>query len=133
MRVNDRMECAALGLTPIEYIKLSMERSHSNWTWLVDREPAAIGGIEITSMLGGAAVAWIFTTDIVDEHKLAFTRMTMRMKKAVTAIAPNFRGHIHARHREALRWAQWMGLEISPEFLIGPKAEPHCEVRAVEA
>lgn len=130
MREGDRMECNSIGMSPIEAIRYSVKQSHDVWAWLVDGIPAAIGGIIFESPLGGVSRAWILTTDLVDEHKYAFARMTLRMKGAVEQVTPYLYGYVHVDYSEALKWAGWLGMRMMGPVPVGPHGALYNRIEA---
>jgi len=120
IRMEDAEECIASFMHPAEAIEYSLKNSHMAWTWLVDGVPAAIGGIMIFSVLSADACPWLLTTPLVDDHKIAFARMTRRFHDAVkSGLELNISACIDSRYLRAIEWAKWLGLKIDDPQPIG--------------
>ena len=120
IRVEDAEECVASFMQPAEAIQYSLENSHMAWTWTVDEVPAAIGGIMIISVLSSDACPWLLTTPMVEDHKIAFARMTKRFYEAVKfGLDLNINACIDSRYLRAIEWAKWLGLKINGPQPIG--------------
>ncbi|WP_068092738.1 hypothetical protein [Novosphingobium rosa] len=68
MRAIDRAECAAMGRTPKEALRLGLMTSDRAVTALVHGQPAAMFGVVVQAALTGEGLAWMLGTDEVYAH-----------------------------------------------------------------
>ena len=68
MRAIDRQECAAMGRTPKQALRLGLATSTRAMTARVDGVPHAMFGAVTTSALSGEAVLWMLGSDAVYRH-----------------------------------------------------------------
>lgn len=68
MRDHDRIECAAMGRTPKQSLRLGLLTSDKAWTATVDGLPEAMFGVVVDSVLGRSGTPWFLGTDEVYRH-----------------------------------------------------------------
>jgi hypothetical protein len=68
MRAIDISECAAMGRTPRQSLRLGLMASDKAWTALVDGLPEAMFGVVVDSALTGEVTPWFLGTDEVYRH-----------------------------------------------------------------
>lgn len=119
-RPGDVAEIAALGLTVVEGLRLSLERALWADTYLVDGEVAAVAGLGLPSLLGRVATPWLVTGEPVDRQRRTFLRLTgarvARMRREWDLLV----NHVHADYAQSIRWLAWLGFEIEPARPFGP-------------
>jgi hypothetical protein len=118
LRSVDRAECEATHGSVDAAIEDSIKRSHICWTWLIDGEPAVIGGVCIESVAGAIGLPWMLTTPAIENHKIAFARMTKRFHEAVTReLGLELLAFIDVRDKSYLNWVKWLGMKIDEPFV----------------
>lgn len=68
MRATDRAECAAMGRTPRQSLRLGLLTSEKVWTATVDGLPEAMFGVVVDSVLSSEGTVWFLGTDEVYRH-----------------------------------------------------------------
>jgi hypothetical protein len=128
LREGDRREIAALGVTKLAGLGLSLQRSLWADAYLIDGEVAAISGLALGSLLGSEATLWLLTGTPVNRHKKDFLRLTRQRLAEVRRHWPVLVNYVHADYREALRWLRWLGFTIEPPRPFGRLGGPFCRV-----
>jgi GNAT superfamily N-acetyltransferase len=113
LRDGDAREVAALGMTKGEALQMSLDRSLWADAYLVDGEVAALMGIILPSLLGGApAAAWLITGTPVDRCRKDFLRLTRSRVREMLAQHGTLTCNVHTEYAGAIRWLRWLGFEI---------------------
>jgi hypothetical protein len=120
LREGDRREIEALGLPPREGVARSLARSVWADAYLADGEVAALAGVALQPLLGGAAMPWLLTGRPVDRHRKAFLRLTRERTRRMLAEHGTLAAEVHADYREAVRWLAWLGFTLAPPRPLGP-------------
>lgn len=102
---------------------------------LVDGRVAAMFGIqplEATTHLGQLqrGLVWALTSRVSRKHPRAYMEHSRAVVKALLSYCPDLSNYIDARHRQALRWARWMGFELGAPVPLGPQGLPFIPFRA---
>lgn len=71
MRACDQRECAAMGHSPKQALRIGLLASDRAFTVMIDARPAAIFGLVIRCALTGEAVPWMLGTDALDRQARA--------------------------------------------------------------
>lgn len=125
MREADRREAeAALGMSPLEGLRLSLSASVEAWTGTADGEVVCIFGVAPFSVLGGEGCPWLLGSDLVERHGMAFARRNRAMVRRWLGLFPVLRNWVDARHTVAVRWIGWMGFHVKPPVPYGPARLP---------
>ncbi len=118
LREGDALEVAALGLTPLQALRQSIERALWAEAYLVDGEVAAIVGLGLGSLLGGPGVPWLLTGPACERHRKTFlveSRLQLARMRARVLPLVNF---VHADYGRAQRWLSWLGFTLEPPVLV---------------
>jgi hypothetical protein len=113
---------AAAAMLPRDALRFSLAGTTISGTWLVDEEPAAIGGI--ADYQGGSGVVWLITTDLVEKHTRGFLEESRR---AFARVKPHYDclfNYVDQRNRRAIRWLQWLGFKMSDPVIYGVFRRP---------
>jgi ribosomal protein S18 acetylase RimI-like enzyme len=119
MREADRIECAALGRTPKEGLRIGLRTSLAPLTALVDGQAEAMLGIVPGSLIRGSGTAWMLATDAMYRQRRALVAFG---RDVLSWLAADFRevGNIVAADNErAIRFLRFLG------FRVGGSAEVH--------
>lgn len=128
MRAEDAAECAALGRTPLEALRTSLEASERAWALELGGELAGLFGVESAlrpTLLSAplAAVAWLLTGCAVVRYPKAFAIASRGVLRALLVEHQALANFIDARYLAALRWARWLGAEVRPAVPLGLAGE----------
>lgn len=120
MRTRDRAECEALGVPVRKAVWRSYRHAVVARVAFMDGELAALFG------LGGGAfglvgVPWMFTTPIVERHKLAFLRGARAMRDEFLTATPALENWVHAEYGQACRLLLSLGFTLSEPAPFGLK------------
>jgi hypothetical protein len=88
-------------------------------TWLIDDEPAAMGGLYAAQLLGDTGYAWMLGTELIRRHRVTFLRNYVYQLDKMLAIFPIIETHVDARYKSCLRWLKWTGFEIEQAEPMG--------------
>lgn len=112
LRQADRNELwAVAALLPDDALRLSLAAPGVARTWLIDGEPAAMGGIS-DGPERGHGVVWLLGTDAIDRHARAFLIESRRQFEAARSAYDFVFNWVDARNVRSLRWLRWLGFEI---------------------
>lgn len=108
MRQADREECeAGSGLPPELVLPQSVSRPRV-WTWEVDGEPVAMGGVDAS--IPNLGVVWMTSTDAIVKHRIRFLRETCKpMLAHLHKDFPILTNMVDARNTLHQRWLRWLG------------------------
>lgn len=98
------------GVTPAIALEIGLVNSVYARTFLIDKDPAAMGGVVQD---GKSGVVWMVATDLVEKHKRAFlVRSVVELEKVQRRF-----GHLYnwvdVRNRKAVRFLKWIGFEMN--------------------
>ena len=131
MRPADRLEIQASGgwEDPLPCLYDALDFSELAIAACFDGEVAALFGVGApedapASILCGPStgVAWLLTGSAVDRYKLSFLKVCRQLLPVALEKYPTLVNAIDARHRSALRWAQWLGFEVCLPIPFGREA-----------
>jgi hypothetical protein len=78
--------------------------------------------------LGGVAVPWLLTTEVVDKYPVMFFKVAKMVISDLLVHYPVMMNMIDARHKKALAWATKMGWQVDPPIPFGVARLPFCRV-----
>jgi len=128
LRPGDAREIAALGIEPLEALRISLDRSIESHTYLVDGEVAAIQGCGLTALVGGEATPWFLTGEPVERVKKEFLRRSRARVIEMHARFGRLSNYVHAEYVEAIRLMRWLGFQIGSPVPVGPFRAPFVKV-----
>lgn len=112
MREIDRRECAVMGHTPKEALRLSLRFSTLAYTAKIDGKAEAMFGVSTVSLLGGEGSPWLLMTDAAVKRARALLVEGRRYSVLFQTIFPTLSNHVHADNHVAIRWLQRLGYDI---------------------
>lgn len=114
MRQADQEEVfAASGKSPAGALIYSLRKSAHAWTALIDGRPEVMFGVGDISILGGIGAPWLLGTDAVEEHYVAFIRLSVSFRDQLFTRYPIMRNFVDDRNKASKRWLQWLGARLS--------------------
>lgn len=125
MRAADRVECAALGRTPKEGLRIGLRMSIKPITVLIDGRAEAMMGAVPTSMIGGKALVWMLATDEVYHHPRAFALLGPRVIADMLATFRELENIVSVENERAIRFLTHIG------FHVGGSVQHHRSVAFV--
>ncbi len=115
MRAIDRLECAALGRTPREALRLGLRTSYHCWTALVDDRPQAMMGAVYTSLLTGTGTVWMLGTDSVYTAGRALLKLGPIILAAMMQDFRLLENIVSTRNDKAIRLLRRWGAHVGGE------------------
>ncbi len=123
---DDYAEVLALGQDPRAALIQSVEMSASGeaWAGLADGELVCLFGVVPLSLVGVTAVPWLLGSPLVQMHGRTFLRLNKQFIERWRRDYPVLRNVVHARHRRAVRWLQWLGFTLGEPVSMEPHGAP---------
>lgn len=120
MRALDVAECAAVGHTPKQALRISLRSSTFALTVLRDGRPVAMLGVCPASVIRGLGAPWLLGTDEVKAGARVFLTVGPRVVKAMHREWPRLANYVGAENRDAIRVLRMLGFAVeTEEVLIG--------------
>lgn len=116
MRAIDAKECAIMGRTPKQALRLSLRASAVAWTAKVDGRPEAMFGASTVSLLGGEGSPWLLMTEDAVRHRRALLADARHYSDILSAMFPVLANNVHADNAVAIRWLERLGYTVGPTF-----------------
>lgn len=117
MRAADAAECAAFGLGPKAGLRHSLAGAALAWTVMIDREPAAMFGLRVRSLLSGVGHPWLLGTDDMFRARRELLRQAPAYIRAMSETAPRLWNYVAADNEKSLRLIRALGFEIDPDLV----------------
>jgi hypothetical protein len=125
LRQADRNEVWLAGaMTAQDALSMSMINADYARVWLVDGEPAAMGGV--TYSHDDCALIWLMGTDLIRHHRREFLRAS---KRAVDEARRKYRvlyNWVSADNRAAIGWLKWLDFTVNAPAPFGLFHRPCC-------
>ena len=115
LRRIDRIECAAMGLSPAEALTRGIATGAQTWTALVDGQPQAMFGVVIECARSGDAVPWFLGSDDVAAHGAALLRLGPAIVRAMHRHGRTLRNYVSAENTRAIRLLTRWGFVVLPD------------------
>lgn len=116
MRDIDRHECAIMGHSAKQALRMSMRYSTVAWTAKVDGRPEAMFGASTVSLLDGEGSPWMLMTDDALRHARAMLQDGRRYVDTLQGLFPLLRNNVHADNAASIKWLQKLGFTVGPVF-----------------
>lgn len=124
LREADLRELDATGVEPLKALESSFKLSTHCWTCLVDGNIACMWGCGPRNLVFGEGTVWLLGGPEVERHIFKFLRESKKWKARMLKPYSTLTNWIDARNVVALRWVEWLGAELKPAVLRGPKSLP---------
>jgi len=112
IREDDRQELAALGLSPSDGIRMSVEHSTYLYTGLDrDNNPAFVLGTAVTPL---GAMIWLLGTDAIDREPRTFllhSKPVLDLMFEVTG-AQTLYNYVWKGNTVHIKWLKWLGFHL---------------------
>ena len=118
MRKEDRAEVLALGYTPVEALRASLEESDVAETAVLGDSVVAMWGAVPQTQLGHKALVWMLGTDLVPKHPRELLYGSKSFIDHVHRTYPMLECLVDTRYTKAVRWICWLGFQPRFEFPI---------------
>ena len=118
MREADRIECAAMGHSPKEALRLGLRGSSFCFTATMDGVPAAMFGLVVTSALTGDGVPWLLGTDAVYGQPRAMLELGRRFVAMTADSTPRLANLVSAQNLRAIRYLRALGFTIEEQQIM---------------
>ena len=118
MRKEDRAEISALGYTPVEALRASLEDSTIAETAILGDSVVAMWGVVPQTRLGHKALVWMLGTELVPKHPRELLRGSKSFIDHVQRTYPLLECLVDTRYTKAVRWMCWLGFQARFEFPI---------------
>lgn len=115
MRESDRIECAAMGRTPKQALRLGILTSDRAWTALVDGMPEAMFGVVVDSALTGEGTPWFLGSDEVYRHARELLRWGPGLVARLHDSSPHLSNLVSADNASAIRLLKRWGFTVEEE------------------
>lgn len=110
LRAEDVRDILRAGRPLDEALAYTLERSPYRRTWLIGGEVACMFG---AGPVEGAAMPWLWATELVDRHPVAFLRLYRVVAPEILALFGEVRGMVPERYAAYARWLRRFGAEVS--------------------
>lgn len=125
LRVADRNELSAVGMTGQRALWRSYRAAYYSATAVVDGEVAAVWGAG-GSPLGRVGRPWLLTSPAVERARYVILRVGRTEVGKMLSIYPEMRGFVDSRYKGALRLLQMLGFDLDEPVPFGPLKAPFC-------
>lgn len=115
MRECDRAECAAMGRTPKQSLRLGLMVSDKAWTALVDGLPEAMFGVVVDSALTGHGTPWFLGSDEVYRHARELLLWGPGLVARLHDSSPRLANIVSADNARAIRLLKRWGFTVEEE------------------
>lgn len=124
MRVEDRRELRRwTGQTPRYEVEEAVRLSDVCFTGcLADGRILSMFGGKSDNVVDATGVIWELSTDLVNEHRLAFARASKQALDMIMRELPGveqFFNYVDLEYEAAVRWIEWMGGSFGVERFRG--------------
>jgi hypothetical protein len=127
MRQDDAAEVLASGgYTPAEALRSSLTRSAFARTAMLNGEALCMFGV--VEVGEDVAIPWLLTTDLVEQHPMAFWRASKLVIARLRQVYPFLIQAIDSRYTRALSWAQRLGFAVEEARPFGAAGLPFCTI-----
>jgi hypothetical protein len=109
---------ATAAILPRDALLISLARAVHSATWMIDGEPAAMGGVNPGGLI------WLITTDLVNKNRRAFLQESRRQFDAVKPFFDAFYNFVDVRNRRAIRWLRSLGFHMGAPVPYGVFQKP---------
>jgi hypothetical protein len=112
MRNPDRLECAALGRTPKEGLRIGLRMSLKPITVMIEGRPEGMLGAVPVSMIGGRAIVWMLGTSELYRYPRAWALLGPRVIADMLETFRSLENIVSADNVKAIRFLAHMGFHV---------------------
>lgn len=112
MRDADKLECAALGRTPKEALRVGLRSSLAPLTILVDGRPEAMMGVVPGSLLAGTGMIWMLGTDAMYRQPRALVARGPRVLAWLCEGLHDLSNIVSVDNARAIRFLRFLGFHV---------------------
>lgn len=116
MREIDKLECAIMGRTPKQALRLALQGSSLAWTAKIDGRPEAMFGVAAVSLIDREGSPWLLLTDEGARHAKALVRDGRRYSDLIQMEYSVLKNFVHADNHSACRWLVRLGYTLGEPF-----------------
>jgi len=117
MREIDVRECAAVGLSPSQALRMGAKASLILWTGTVDGHAEAMFGVRPVSLLDGIGAPWLLGTDLARRSVRHWLTVAPIFVAAMQETFPRLENQVHRDNTSAIRWLEHLGFVVEPELV----------------
>ena len=111
------------GHSPIEAIKLSVDRSDAVRVAEYNSEPVAIFGIAPQALLSFDGVIWLVGTTNFKLVRKTFIKLSKETIEFLLTYYPTAVNYVLAENKETIKWLKWCGAELEAAVPYGKGKE----------
>lgn len=127
LREADRIEVAAMGVTPRQAVEWSRQLSDHAWVGLIDGVPSMMFGCGC-NLVSDAAEVWALGTDNCTTSPREMLVYGRKIVKMILDIYPRLQNHCDARYTAAHRWLKKLGFTVHKPEPHGVHGEEFCKI-----
>lgn len=101
--------CGSLSDIDREKFKVMGTISNELWAGTVDDKLVCLWGLAPPTLLSEEAYIWLWTSEVVDEHKFLFVRASQRWVEQALERYPVLVGYTESANHRAIQWITWLG------------------------
>lgn len=106
---NVEQYLAAIDATAEQVIEALVGISDKAWECRADGVPVAVGGLRADSFLSQSAELWLFTTDQLPRHSVAFLRACRQWVGEAQALYPRLYADVDTLFEQSIAMLRWLG------------------------
>jgi len=97
-----------------QLLRYWLRSSNEVWMGMYDGQVACVWGLRTPTILSDRPYLWLFTTDLVEQHKFLFIRRSQLVVEEILERYPLIVGHVSLWNHAARKWLKWLGAEFGP-------------------
>jgi hypothetical protein len=117
LREPDRIECAAMGLTPEGALRTGWAGSSQAWTAVLDGTPVAMMGVVPVDVINQIGRPWLLARDDAMRAVFAWAIHGPRVVEEMQAEFPRLENMVSARNAASIAFLRRLGFDVSEDLL----------------
>lgn len=117
MRVHDRLECRALGVSPKHALRRALKASVLSWTILHDGKPMAMFGVAPANLMEGIGSPWLLSADGIEKAIRQIVKVGPRFVEAMQDDFPRLENMIAVENRGGVWMIRSLGFELEGDVV----------------
>jgi hypothetical protein len=111
----------ASGQTPLDAMRLAVRSSAWSAVLTIGDDVLCAYGLQKFSVISGRGYPWVLSTNAVDRHRREYARLSILARDYFLSLCPGgLEVMIDCEYRKAIRWAEWLGLNMKEVERYGP-------------